>query len=188
MVRTALQAKVSLRQRATEPIMISDCDCRTGNRQETNEVFCADNIQRVCPSLIGDPPHRQIALVRFNYPLRRPPPVGGPPLVWRGAIPSLYHQHLYVADVALAESALAIRQVELPHAQKARIEAEPAHFVEAPEKALSPGPQCEGVVQPDVFQVICSRVQRAMERSISDTDASSAPGKMYFLIQSLWAR
>ena len=57
------------------------------------------------------------------------------------------HQYLHIADIALVESALAIRRVELPHAKKALIEPVcignvPGHSAENPYC-----PQCHHLVE-----------------------------------------
>ena len=60
---------------------------------------------------------------------------------------------VYVSDIVLDKTALAIAQVKIPQTNKALRIAHSPHLVKVGEELLSPEPQGPGVVRGDILQV-----------------------------------
>src|SRR5689334_12685932 len=77
----------------------------------------------------------------------------------------LREQDLRVADVSLGESALAVREVVVPHPDKRLVEPERAHAVEPREERTAPGRERLRVMQADLVDVRDLEPGRARERA-----------------------
>src|SRR5512139_1599835 len=62
-------------------------------------------------------------------------------------------QYVHITERAFHEAALAVAQIELPHAHEAVVETELPHGGEVSEETFAPMSKCGRVVRPDVFEV-----------------------------------
>src|SRR5690606_10158539 len=93
--------------------------------------------------------------------------------VLRTPVARARQQQVHVADRALHEAALAVAQVELPHADEAFVVTLAAHFVELVHETLAPVAQRERVAGADVFQVHQAQVAGARRGAGERADAGN---------------
>src|SRR5208283_6003326 len=83
---------------------------------------------------------------------------------WSNAAIGLGQEHLHVADIALAEAALAVAEVELPHTDEFFRVAERAHAFDIVEHPDSPVLQRLGVTGREVFEMEQPEIAGAGDR------------------------